>query len=54
MGLNSWTRNKVLIAGRLFFGGGYPRFGVRPRVVTWGANTSVYWLGTELVWVRKR
>ena len=51
MKIHDWTRNKVLIDGRLLFSGGYPKFRWTPKVVRWGKNISLFWLGTELVWI---
>ena len=34
---------------QVFFGGGYPKFHVLPRLVRWGNNLSVFWLRKELV-----
>ncbi len=51
LNINRYTRNKMLIQGHLEFAGGTPKFRVLPRFVRWGANLSVFWLGTELVWL---
>gem|GEM_PF-4426151 len=53
MNINKWTRGKTLIPHRLVFAGGYPIFRLWPRVVRWGDCISLYWLGTELVWINK-
>jgi hypothetical protein len=50
-GINHYTRNKTLIAGRLVFAGGYPLFRWLPRFLRWGPNISIFWLGTELVFL---
>ena len=52
MNLNKWTRGKSL-TNRLVFAGGHPLFRWLPKVVKWGPNISLYWLGTELVWLGK-
>lgn len=51
MNVNRWTRGKTVIPNRLVFAGGYPKFRWTPRFVRWGQNVSLYWLGTELVWL---
>lgn len=51
MNVNRWTRGRTVISGRLVFAGGYPKFRLFPRFVRWGKNISLYWLGTELVWL---
>jgi hypothetical protein len=50
-GINRWTRRKVIIKDRLVFGGGHPKMRLTPRIVKWGANVSIFWLGTELIWI---
>ena len=49
MGVNNFTRNKVLIKNTLFFAGGHPKFHILPGFVRWGKWLSIYWLDTELV-----
>ncbi len=51
MNINEWTRGKTLIPNKLVFAGGYPLYRLLPKIVTWGSNVSIYWLGTELVWL---
>lgn len=51
MNINEWTRGKTLIPNKLVFAGGHPLFRLLPKIVTWGPNVSIYWLGTELVWL---
>jgi hypothetical protein len=50
VGLNALIRGKR-ITKRLSIAGGYPKFSIVPKVVRWGTNVSVFWLGTELVWL---
>lgn len=49
--LNQCVRGKTVIPGRLVFAGGYPKFRYVPHLVSWGGRTSLFWLGTELVWL---
>ncbi len=42
------------VTKRIVFGGGYPLFRLFPRIVRWGTNVSIYWLGTELVFLGAR
>lgn len=53
MNINHSVRGKTLIPGRLVFGGGHPKFKRLPRVVKWGNNLSLFWLGVELVFLGK-
>lgn len=53
MNVNKWTRGKTLIQSRLVFAGGHPLFRWIPKMVKWGPNLSLYWLGTELVLLGK-
>ena len=52
MNLNKWAKGKQL-TNRLVFAGGDPLFRGLPKIVKWGPNISLYWLGTELVWLGK-
>lgn len=49
-GINRWTRGKH-ISSHLVFAGGDPIFRWTPRIARWGNNVSLFWLGTELVWL---
>lgn len=51
MNINRWTRGITVIPNKIVFAGGYPKFRVIPKVVTWGGNVSIFWFGTELVWL---
>jgi hypothetical protein len=53
MNINEWTRGKTLVKNRLVFAGGHPLFQWFPKFAKWGPNLSIYWLGTELVWLGK-
>jgi hypothetical protein len=49
MNINKYTCGKIIIPGRVFFGGGVPKFRKVPHFVRWGNYLSIFWLGTELV-----
>ena len=51
---NRPLRNKVLIKGKLLFAGGFPKWKYWPSIVSWGDATSIFWLGHELVYFRRR
>ncbi len=51
--INRRIRGKAIIPHRLVFGGGYPRFRFLPKIIRWGRNLSLFWLGTELVWLER-
>lgn len=47
--INDYVRSRR-ICSRLVFGGGYPKFRWMPKLVKWGPNVSLFWLGAELVY----
>lgn len=47
----SKVRGKIVIPGRVVFGGGQPKFRYFPRFHRWGNRLSVFWLGVELVFI---
>ena len=36
---------------KIVMGGGCPKFRKIPRLVRWGSNVSIFWLGYELVFI---
>lgn len=49
--MNKYTKNKTVLPNKLIFAGGEPKFRWFPKFIKWGTNISLYWLGTELVWL---
>lgn len=53
----SWINRQLRgrkVSSRIVFGGGYPKFRWMPKAARWGCNLSVFWLGTELVFLGRR
>ena len=49
MNLNNYFRGKTVIKNKIFFGGGYPKYYLFPRIIKAGGWYLIYWLGTELI-----